>query len=51
VQDRWATGLRDMKSALAQLRRTPLDRKRLNVVRLDPRQATLSAEMGARAEA
>ncbi len=50
LQDRWATGLRDMESALAQLRRTPLEKKRLNVVRLDPRQAAISAETGAPAE-
>jgi NTE family protein len=51
LRDRWATGLRDMEHALVQLRRTRLEKKRLNVVRLDPGSAAASAEMGARARA
>jgi NTE family protein len=51
LQDRWAAGSRDMEHALAQLRRTNLEKKRFNVIRLDPHQATVSAETGARAQA
>ncbi|SCY50194.1 patatin-like phospholipase family protein [Microvirga guangxiensis] len=48
LQDRWAAGIRDMEHALVQLQRTKLERKRLNVVRLDPDFAAASAETGAR---
>lgn len=51
LQDRWAAGLRDMGLALAQLESSHPEEKRLNVVRLDPNDATASAEMGARARA
>ncbi|KLK94040.1 patatin [Microvirga vignae] len=51
LQDRWASGLRDMEHALAQLESSRLEKRRLNVIRLDPNDATVSAEMGARARA
>lgn len=51
LQDRWAAGLRDMEHALIQLGTAKLDKKRLNVVRLDPGDAAASAQTGARARA
>lgn len=51
LQDRWAAGSRDMENALAQLSRATLEKRRFNVVRLDPRAATVSAELGAAANA
>lgn len=51
LQDRWAAGVRDMEQALAQLEGTPLEKRRLNVVRLDPEFAAASAQAGSRARA
>jgi NTE family protein len=51
LQDRWAAGLRDMEHALAQLADAPKETKRFNVVRLNPDDAAISAQMGARASA
>jgi NTE family protein len=51
LQDRWAAGTRDMERALTQLSRTTLEMRRFNVVRLDPHEAAVSAEMGAAASA
>ncbi|PVE25007.1 patatin [Microvirga sp. KLBC 81] len=51
LQDRWAAGLQDMQHALAQLKSATFEKKRLNVIRLDPNYATASAEIGARARA
>ncbi len=48
LHDRWAAGLRDMEHALAQLQTAERERKRLNVIRLDPESAAASAETGAR---
>jgi len=51
LEDRWATGLRDMEQALAQLETAPREKTRLTIVRLDPEKAASSAETGARARA
>lgn len=51
LEDRWATGQRDMEHALAQLEAAPRKRTRLSIVRLDPEKAASSAETGARARA
>lgn len=51
LQDRWASGLRDMENALAQLGSSRRDGTRLTIVKLDPEAAAISAERGARARA
>ncbi|HZH09515.1 MAG TPA: patatin-like phospholipase family protein [Microvirga sp.] len=51
LEDRWAAGLHDMEHALAQLEATPPQTTRLTIVRLDPAEAAMSAQRGARAQA
>jgi NTE family protein len=47
VRDRWAAGRRDMASSLTLLDNAPSDGRRLRYIALGPRQAAISAEMGA----